>query len=369
MIKIAFLISSLRYGGANKVMIDIANFLSKKGYEIIIITYQKQDMFYQLDKNIKIKTIKIDTVISKKMRRVIQIRHIIKLFKILKKENPKVIISFENYAKLISNVAAIFTRTKVIVSERLDPYNYKKGKKYNNYIRHLMANGCVFQTRGAANYFPKKIQQTCEIIPNFSNFEKKDPVKWELRKNEISFVARLDLKQKRQDIMLEAFKLILKEAPYMKLVFYGDGPDKKKLQVYSEELGLSKSVEFRGVVKEIRKEIRNSKVFVLTSDFEGIPNALIEALSLGVPSVSTDCSPGGARELIEHGVNGFIVPCGNVKEIADKVLELLINFDLSNRVAKNAINISDQLSPNKILPKWEEYIKKICCCTENLDKK
>ncbi len=159
--------------------------------------------------------------------------------------------------------------------------------------------------------------------------------------------------------MIEAFKKINKLNNDINLVFYGDGPDMQIIKDLVSKYNLDKFVIFAGKVDNIHEVVSKSKVYVLTSDYEGIPNSLIEAMSSGVPVVSTDCSPGGAKLLIKHKVNGLLVPVGDVNKIADSVMEILNNPSTAERYAKEATKISEEFSPDKIIRKWEELIKKV----------
>ena len=182
-------------------------------------------------------------------------------------------------------------------------------------------------------------------------------LEWEERRNEIAFVARFDIQQKRQDLMIQAFAIVAKEIPDIRLAFYGEGKEMEQIRQMAESLGISDRVDFKGLVRDIPNAIRNAKMFVMTSDYEGLPNALIEAMAVGLPCVSTDCSPGGAMELIVNGENGVIVPCGDVECLAHSILEVLNDPKRADQYGKKAQEIADVLHPQKIYSQWEQYIK------------
>ncbi|MCM3610394.1 glycosyltransferase family 4 protein [Planococcus sp. MERTA32b] len=353
--KIYFLIHSMRYGGANKVLVDIANFLVSRNHKVGIVTYLNDERFYILDDRIEI--LNIYTVFDKK-RGIRRIGQTLKLRRILKRNNVDVLIAFDNTAKLMGVTATILLKSKMIISERLDPYNYIPGRKNTMHTRYKLADGCVFQTEGAANYFPENVITKSVVIPNFINNYSQKALPFEMRENEIAFVARLDIKQKRQDLMIKAFKRVSIAFPDMKLVFYGGGPDEEYLRNLVNKMGLSNQVNFNGVVKEVKESIIKSKLFVMTSDYEGVPNALMEAMSLGLPVVSTDCSPGGAKLLIKDQENGLLVPRDNEEKLADAIIRILNNPDFADALGHEAKKINENYHPNVILPKWEEYIRK-----------
>ncbi|WP_418792197.1 glycosyltransferase [Phosphitispora sp. TUW77] len=354
--KIYFLTGNLGYGGATKILVQLSNYLSNNNQIVKIINYGTKDTFYQINPQINIININGQFTNIPKIRRLFQL---ILLRGIIMQEKPDVIIAFENMAKLLAVSAAIFSKTKVIISERKDPYNYNNKKKRYMHLRYLISDGCVFQTVGASKYFPHSVQKKGTIIPNFITIEKKEKLPIELRKNEIAFVARFELEQKRQDVMVKAFKLIVKKHPDIKLVFYGDGPDIDIVKTMVSEYGISDSVIFAGVVSNMDNVFRHSRLFVLTSDYEGIPNALVEAMAYGLPVVATDCSPGGARLLINSGVNGIIVPINDFSRLAKAIIYLLDNPQIAESFGAKAQQVVDTFKPSKILPMWQDYINKI----------
>jgi glycosyltransferase involved in cell wall biosynthesis len=177
------------------------------------------------------------------------------------------------------------------------------------------------------------------------------------RNDEIAFVARFDIKQKRQDVMIDAFAIVTKQYPQLKLVFYGDGePDIDIIKKSVVDYGLTDKVIFKGVVNDVIENIKNSKLYVLSSDYEGLPNSLIEAMVAGLTVVSTDCSPGGARELINNGQNGLITPCGDAEKLAKAIIYVLDNPEEAEQMGKEAQKIANISNPNVIFSKWEKYI-------------
>ena len=127
----------------------------------------------------------------------------------------------------------------------------------------------------------------------------------------------------------------------------------------ANDMGISKSVKFMGASKNILSHIHDGGMFVLTSDYEGLPNALLEAAAIGMPSISTDCSPGGARMIIKDDYSGFIVPCGDYEELAKKMAILADNKEKALFFSKNAVNIKENHKPEIIYKKWEDFIIKL----------
>lgn len=353
---ICILTSTINYGGATKILLEIANYLSKF-HEVAILYYGKDEgSFYQLDNRIKICREPLTKCTVRKVRLLTQMRIIRNGIRKLK---PDLVIAFGNTEKLMAIGGCFGTKTKVLISERQDPYNYTPGKKRTMWIRYMLADGCVFQTEGAAKYFPLSVQKKSTIIPNFISQSKREFLEMEKKKKEISFSARFELKQKRQDVMVDAFDIIAKDFPDWKLVFYGDGDDQAIVEEMVKEKGLSNQVIFKGKVSNVLDYIYNSSIFVLSSDYEGIPNVLLEAMAMGIPCVATDCSPGGARLLIENNVNGILVQTNSPKELAEAISFLIRTPDKANSLGKNAMNVLEKYKPEKILHLWNEYICKI----------
>lgn len=352
--KILFVIHRLGYGGAEKILTFIANGLEERGYEIIVYTYEDIIQHYKLNENIQ-------HIAEKKVSRTRRIRRfvqIIQIRKIINRIQPDIVISFLNNPNLLCIFATLFSKTPVIISERGDPF---QGSGLFDMFRKFMyrfADGAVFQTDSAREYFADTLARKSYVIPNpVTIYNELKPVS--KRNNEIAFVGRFELRQKRQDLMLFAFSKVVDAHPEMQLVFYGDGPDEQKVRNITKQLRLTEKVRFAGLVNNIHIRIINARAFVLTSDYEGVPNALMEAMAAGLPVVATDCNPGGARMLINHQENGLLVPKGDVEAIAEAIIFLIENEETANRYGLKATEISERFAPDKIVDEWEQYILKI----------
>lgn len=290
------------------------------------------------------------------------LRHLSKIFeirKIIKKVDPDLIVSFMPYPSISSIVAKAGLKKKIVISERGDPEIYKGFIKLLGHRIMACADGAVFQLESARDFYSKtKLYNKSIVIPNAVTVLKKNRIE-RVRKNEIAYVGRFDIKQKRQDIMIKAFARILKDFPDVKLVFYGDGPDEHIIRKMVSDFKIDKNVIFAGRVTSVEENIKDKRLFVLSSDYEGIPNALIEAMCAGVPCVATDCTPGGARFLIENEVNGLIVPKGNPEELANACCKILNDPELGERLGTNAQAIIDRLSPDVIYAKWNDFLTNI----------
>lgn len=361
--KIISIIPQLNYSGAPKMIAWVSNQLSKNGNEVTLITLFSNILEQKLDKNVNCISLNVNRSKSRIGRNTVQMFYLIKKIKeIIDDFNPDCILSFldaSGYFLLWTNRFFWRKRSiKMIISERADPYTHSG---LSSFIKHKWmkyADVIVFQTEGARKYYPKIIQKKGVVIPNPVVSEKKyEPVVYKDRKDQIVTAGRLFIEQKRQDLLLDAFEIVSQKHPEVNLVIYGDGEDLENIRDLIKIKKLN-NVYLPGSVQNVKELIRDNKVFVLTSDYEGIPNSLIEAMEVGMPCVATDCSPGGAKTLIQDGINGFVVPRNNPEEIARKIILLLENESLSNSMAREAVKICDVFSEANIAAAWNREINK-----------
>lgn len=345
--KILFLCMDLNSGGAERVISTLANNLSKK-YEVGIFMIQpKPKVKYDINKNVKL--IKN----NKSLYNFINIRKIIIDFK------SDVLISFLAKTNIITSVALIGSQQNLIISERNDPYQNPSSffiRKLRDFIYyHFDIKGFVFQTKDAQRYFPAVIQRKSRIIYNplvdiLPDYIEKKNFK------RIVTVGRLD-EQKNQKMLIEAFSL-LENKEDLQLDIYGEGILRDELIAYTKILNLEDYVKFKGTTKNIFEEIKDAGVFAFSSNYEGMSNALIEALSLGIPTVSTNHPIGGAKELIKDGVNGYLVPIQDATSMSNKISYLLNHEDIAYRISKNALSTRRKLEVTSIVKEWENFIIK-----------
>jgi glycosyltransferase involved in cell wall biosynthesis len=145
-------------------------------------------------------------------------------------------------------------------------------------------------------------------------------------------VARLS-RQKRIDILLEALSLVRVSHPACKCIIVGSGPLEGELHAHSTRLGLAAIVDFVGHVEDVRPYLQKADLFVLSSEREGLPLSLGEAMAHGVPCIATDV--GGNREIIAHGNTGLIVEPGSPEQLAQAIDYLLVHPEERSRMAAN----------------------------------
>lgn len=189
-----------------------------------------------------------------------------------------------------------------------------------------------------------------------------------IRKNTIVSVGRLE-EQKNQLMLIRAFSKITKEFSTYNLKIYGEGTLKDQLQREIDKLNLNEKVELCGVSNNIKEDIKDVSLFIMTSNYEGMPNALMEAMALGLPVISTDCPCGGPKFLIENETNGILIPVGDENTLVIKIKMLLSNKEFAMKIGKNARKIGKSLSPNIINKKWNDLIREVYKKNEKNNRK
>ena len=353
--KIMFNISNLAKGGAERVISVLSNNLIDR-YEVTILINDAKNIGYTLDNNIKI--IQLD---DKREKNPIKrnIKRIKDTERILREEKPDIIISFlpmPSYRILYANRNI---KIPIIISDRNDPKQEYKPIVYKLLMKWLYkkADGFVFQTSEQKEYFSKKIKENSTIIfnPIKEEFLRENDKKYEERKDAIISVGRL-VEQKNQKMLIDAFSKVVKKYPEFQLKIFGTGHLEKELQEQIEKLKIKDKVLLCGTTNDIKTELLNAKIFTMPSNYEGMPNALIEAMASGCAVISTDCPCGGPRELIENGKNGILIQVGNENEMEKSMCKLIENKEYSEKIGQNAKKIKEKLAPKYIVEQWEKYI-------------
>jgi glycosyltransferase involved in cell wall biosynthesis len=220
------------------------------------------------------------------------------------------------------------------------------------------ADGYVFQTEEARSFYKGKYDKKSVIISNPLKIESLPKPYLEERKRNIVTVGRLH-PQKNQMLLIQAFEEIKDKYPDYNLIIYGEGVLRKELQEYINDNKLDSRIIMPGNVLNLLSLIKDSGIFILSSDFEGMPNALIEAMALGLPCISTDCPCGGPKSLIENGENGLLFEVGNKNQLINAIEYMINNPDKAKQMSEKAVNIRNTLNANHICEKWYNYIMSI----------
>ena len=291
-----------------------------------------------------------DGKIKKNINRVRQLR------KIIKTEHPELVLSFMGRQNYRMYLASYGIDVKKIISVRNDPkIEYGRG------IKKIIANkvfesmdGCVFQTHEAQKYFtPKLVAKSKVIINGLGDIfyeQKYNPD----AKNIVS-IGMLESK-KNFKMLIDAFGEIEELFPEEKLIIFGEGYLEEQLKSYIKKKKYEKKIILAGITQNVPQKLSESKLFVMSSDYEGMPNALMEAMAVGLPCICTDCPCGGPRELMRDGMEGYLVECGNVKQMAEKMKMLLEDRNLRIKIGENAKLRAQKFRAKTVYAMWEDYL-------------
>lgn len=280
----------------------------------------------------------------------------------LKRINPDMLVTMGVPGALFDVPACAGLEIKHIISERNDPAHFG-GRAITRIVSRLLmrkAEGFVFQTKDAQAFYGGEIAKRSVVIPNPLFIGDDYPATQytgELEKTIVT-TGRLN-KQKNHPLLIRAFKRIAEEFPEYKLIIYGEGPERHNDEALISELGLQERVLLPGTINDVPEKIYKASLYVLSSDFEGMPNALMEAMALGLPCISTDCPCGGPRELTTDGKDCLLVPVGNEESLADAMRKVLSDEKFAMELGKNAMSIRERLSLDKICKQWYEYFTQI----------
>lgn len=346
--RIGFIIDGIAGGGAERRTVNIVNELVKYSLDIFLITNVRKENEYPLK----------DVVNRKEIMSGKFFYDILNIGKFCKEQSIDVIIGMGIYANLIVCCINLIFDIKSIVVEANDPKhdNLSNHTKIARRLLYWKSDGYVFQTEEEKSFYNAKIQKKGTVIHN--------PVIPDLPERccktnkEIVAAGRL-VAQKNFVMLIKAFAIVQRKHPNYVLKIYGEGEDYEKLLSLSAELNLEKTVQIKDFSLRLHEEIKHADLFVLSSDYEGMPNSLLEAMAMGFPVISTDCDGGGPRAIIKDGTNGFLVEKGNFEMLADKIIFLIENKDLKEQLAQKARNVRSSHSISSIGEQWYRYIETI----------
>lgn len=355
---ISLFISSLYGGGAERVTCNLASYLAEHGHNVEILTMSETDKSYKLSKSVSVKTLlPLNERRNKLWNTIIRFPRLWK-YLIKHKDNDVYIVMLPKTTIMLL-MFKWMTKAKIIASERSVPQSYPS--KLVNILKFYAkkADGWVFQTDETREWYESHINNVKKtVIPNAINYEflveinnvKKEPI--------IISTGRLST-VKNYEMLIRAFKLISDKHPNYKLVIYGEGREKTQLHNLILKLGLEKKAFLPGNVADIANRYKKASVFALSSNYEGMPNALIEAMALGLPCVSTDCPCGGPNFLISSGENGILVPVNDTNKFAMALDRIISSEVFAKSLGSEAIKVRDRLNPDKIYAQWESFIIKV----------
>lgn len=352
---IAFYIGSLSKGGAERVFVNLAEYFASRGYRVTMVTQYERENEYALPEGVN-RVISDITAQEEGGRIGNFFKRYAKLRRIFRKIGADVVLSTFGKNNLMAICSNFFLPTKVVVSVVAEP----REEYPNGLMRFLaktlfyFADGIVMQTTDAVCFFQKSLQKRCVILKNSLNPAFVRPRFEGERLQEIVAVGRVD-ENKNQRMVIKAFSQIADRFPDSRLTIYGEGELRQQLLKEIQKLGMEGRIFMPGAVTDVPERIEKAYAFVLTSFTEGMPNTLIEAMSLGLPCISTDCPCGGPKDLIEDGVNGYLVPVDDADALAKRLAELLADPKKAERIGRNAAMLQQEYLPEKVNASWENY--------------
>ena len=379
---IAFYIGGLCIGGAERVICNLAEYFYSEGYRVTMVTKVRDEKEYELNPGIRriIADITPEEETGSRIHNLLA--RINKLRRIWKEVKPDVIVSFIRKNNLMAIASAAPLGIPVVVSVRSAPERELKGFGFKtiSFLLFRQAAGVVLQTREAYNFFPGYIRAKAVVLPNSINpdflkaseeltlattinHDKKmtvyDRVPSSVKEKRIITVGRID-DNKNQRLLVEAYVKIADHYPDWSLELIGDGSGRQALEEYVYTLPCKDMINFTGAVDDVAKHMSEASIFVLPSKIEGMPNALIEAMVMGMACISTDCPCGGPRDLIAADEsNGILVPVDNVDAMATALKHLITNDTLRQNMGDNARKIIATLHPDTVNKQWKNYIENV----------
>lgn len=358
---ILFFHSSMQGGGAERNIALLSSYALKKDNKVTIVTIDGLESFYPLPVNLK--HIKMNK--NRNSRNLVEaisnnISIILNLRRIFSDIQPDIIIAFQPDSILQSKLASCFMKCKLVGSERTNPIYYNNAGFWNKNRQRFsyLCDGFIFQTIGAKKYYPEYIQNKSIIlgngilVENYCYFGKGFK-----ERRDLCAVGRMDADKCFEDI-ISAFSIVHKLFPTVKLDMYGDGPVRAKLEQQAERLGIASVVIFHGKCKTIIEEYSKHKIFLMASRVEGFPNVLLEAMASGCACVVANCDFGPA-ELINDGINGFLVPVHDVGLMVQYIRTLLDDQVLCENVSNAAKSVRQVYDIKMVGDKFCRYLESV----------
>lgn len=350
----------------------LANYWAAKQWKVTLLTFDNGELppFYELDAQICHHPLGIA---KDSPNAIIGIWSNLKRIRLLRaaicKSKPDVAIGFMDTTNVLTLLATRGLNVPIVVSERTDPAMHSIGRIWEQLRRwtYPSANRIVVQSKGALNYFSPELQTCTCIIPNpvllptkgRHKSEKMLVERFSARVAGRSLIAMGRLsREKGYDLLLQAFARLKDLYPEWTLTILGEGALRTELESLRESLGLSERVHLPGAIKNPYEILMQADIFVMSSRFEGFPNALCEAMACGLPVISTDC-PSGPREIIRHGVDGILVPSEDVDALAAGMERLMSDEEERKRLADRAKEVVERFSLEKVMGLWEDLLNQV----------
>ena len=349
--KILILISSLEGGGSERIATRVASALAER-HEVHIMPFSVSKYPYPLSRNVRIDNAGLFDLRERKrflLRLIISVFYgyfYLSIFRL--RFRPDVTLSFLNKLNLL-NAFAFFRGGRIVMSERNNPLMKGRGHVRLACLAYRFADKVFFQSETVRSMFSDSIRRKGVVVPN--------PVEVDCKANghshKIVTVGRLK-RQKNQESLIKAFAAFNNEHPGHTLHIFGKGELENELRQLVSELSLERSVFFEGFVTNVHEAIRDAEMFVLSSNYEGMPNALLEAMMMGLPCVTTSYE--GVEELLGDSGCCLIVPVGDNLALAGAMARIAEEPQLRSLLSQKATAFSERFTVDRVIPLWEKEL-------------
>lgn len=358
--KYLFINASLTDGGSERVMTMLANQFADSGQDTaMLLLREKSTANYGVSPNLKCHQCHYGTRNKLKilLKRISQVRAYVREY------DPDVIVSFMWDINIFVLLACLGLHKKVIISERNHPHSALENpyraiqRSFGHRFVYLLADCIVLQTEQVRQYFRMAVQKKCVVIPNPINPSL--PEAWEGEREKRIVAAGRFTEQKNFPMLIRAFARFWKQHPEYELVIYGEGNLRADYTKLIAELGMDGCIKLPGYVSNVNEKMRSAAIYVSSSDFEGISNAMLEAMAMGIPSICTDCPVGGASMVIESGQNGILIPVGGEQELYEQMCRLIEDRTAAAVMSDNAQLVKETYSIEKVADRWLRVMQEI----------
>ena len=359
--KIMFVIHSMMAGGAERVAATLVNHWVTAGDQLTLVTITSAETdFYELDSRVARVALDLSRPLSNWRESVANnIRIIMGLREVMHEVQPDVLLSFMDLVNLRVLLAAFGSGIPVVVGERVDPTQHPIGEiaRALRWLLYRRASTVVVQTPGIAQWASRIVaRRAIHVIPNPIGDQFLEPFSTiAAPQHQIVGMGRLE-SQKGFDLLLCAFAQCTIAHPDWTLDIFGEGSERDRLKALADDLGIADRVRLPGVIKYPERVLRQADVFILSSRYEGFPNALLEAMACRLAVISFDCRS-GPREMIQHGVNGLLVPPNDVDALAKTMAHLMGAEHQRKRLGERAVAISEQFSLARVNQMWRSVLE------------
>jgi len=274
---------------------------------------------------------------------------------------PDVIVSWIDTTNVLALIAAHRLGTPVVVTEVVDPTQHELPRSWRvlRHVTYRWSRALVVISEGLRSWGARLVgADRVHVISNPVAVRPPPPPPPRSGRKRIITMGRL-VPQKGIDLLLEAFAQCADSYPDWELAIYGEGPERDALGALAQQLGIGERVMFLGFEPDSPSAFAQADVFALSSRFEGLPVALLEAMTCGLPAIATDTSGGGPASAITHGVDGYLVPLNDAQALASSLARLLGDPDERRRLGANARRIVDRFGPAPIMAKWDALVDRV----------